>query len=876
MRLGDPLALVLLVPLAAAVAVLRWRTASTGDRRRRAARRPSARGPLSLLARPELRALLAAGAAVLTVLALANPELVSGSHQPTVLALDESASIDAQMRAIERDWAARTGADECVTPCRVIRFAGGTRATSPSPAGSVASAPDPGSTSLASALTAAIGLVPRNGRVVVLSDGGQTTGDLLATAALARQRNVTVDWVALTDQHRRDAAITQIGVPTAVHVGDTVPLTLTVHSTVAGSARMTVSSDGTAPRAETIKLSAGDNPLLLLYTAARAGWHSFTATVALAGDTTAANNSLSAVTDVLAAPRVISVGGASSDVPALLSRDHMRVTAERPSALPTSASGYASDDAVVLDDVSALQLTSAQIAALSSAVRSGGLGLVALGGQHSFSLGRYATSGLQQLLPVASLVPGNLQRRNVAIELVLDHSGSMIDLAGGVPKIQMVHVAGRQTATFITAHQDQLGIIDFDIIPHTLVPLQRLASTADERRIDKRVDGLQANGGTNIYAGLQAGFAQLLKSHAQERHIILMTDGISQPEDYGPLLAKIKADHITVATIALGSDADRPLLAQIAAATGGHAYVTDDAKQLPKIFAKETQLSAKPVRVTGKLSVAVSSDSPVVRSLAGKHLPGLAGNVVTQLKVGAQDDLVSGDTGSLTDPALAEWQIGGGRVVTWTPGLGAPWSPAWLGETSLWNDAVRWTERGVAPVALAPQAIADGTLQIDLAGAGNAALGVSSITGTLTERDGVATKVAFAAVGPGLYQANVGSLRGGVYDFALATHGSTAESATGEVALPYSAEYSPITATVSPLAQLAVQTGGRVLSSRQESQIVAGTNSLRWLFALLALVFFLVGVLARMLPEATLKGIGREQPAEPMPSDRSADAEPVR
>ena len=38
---------------------------------------------------------------------------------------------------------------------------------------------------------------------------------------------------------------------------------------------------------------------------------------------------------------------------------------------------------------------------------------------------------------MTSLVPGNLQRHNLAIELVLDHSGSMMDTAGGVPKIAM-------------------------------------------------------------------------------------------------------------------------------------------------------------------------------------------------------------------------------------------------------------------------------------------------------------------------------------------------------------------------------------------------------------------------------------------------------
>ena len=78
-----------------------------------------------------------------------------------------------------------------------------------------------------------------------------------------------------------------------------------------------------------------------------------------------------------------------------------------------------------------------------------------------------------------------------------------------------------------------------------------------------------------------------------------MTDGISERADYGPLLQSIRADHIAVATVALGADADRGLLKQIAQATDGHAYATDNAHELPHIFVKETQLSAKPVQVRG-------------------------------------------------------------------------------------------------------------------------------------------------------------------------------------------------------------------------------------------------------------------------------------
>ena len=92
----------------------------------------------------------------------------------------------------------------------------------------------------------------------------------------------------------------------------------------------------------------------------------------------------------------------------------------------------------------------------------------------------------------------------------------MIDKAGGVQKIAMARQAARQTAGFIAKHDDQLGIIDFDIVPHTLIPLERLSSSVLSN-VNHTVNGLQADGGTNIFLGLKKGYAQLIRSHAQER-----------------------------------------------------------------------------------------------------------------------------------------------------------------------------------------------------------------------------------------------------------------------------------------------------------------------------------------------------------------------
>ena len=237
-----------------------------------------------------------------------------------------------------------------------------------------------------------------------------------------------------------------------------------------------------------------------------------------------------------------------------------------PSALPTEAAGYAGVDGVVLEDVSNEELGKARAEAIGAAVRNRALGLLALGGDHSFSLGKYYKSPLQDVLPVKSLVPGKLQRKNVAVELVLDRSGSMINEVGGVPKIAQAQAAARGAVAFLLKHRDQVGIVAFEIKPKTLVPLTTV-EPGNVQEIEHKINTLPANGGTNIYKGLAEGVATIEKSKAKERHIILLTDGISEPGSYKQLVPGLKKAKIAVATVALGGEADFKLLKRN---RGGH------------------------------------------------------------------------------------------------------------------------------------------------------------------------------------------------------------------------------------------------------------------------------------------------------------------
>lgn len=795
------------------------------------------------------RVSLAGVAAVLAVLAAvgALADLHTGSRAPrAVLAVDRSASIDTAMRRVESRWIGRADPDGCVAPCRIVGF--GARAEA-LPPGSVDSSMR-GATNLEAGVAAAVAAAPRGGRVVLLSDGEQTTGDALEAVAAARARDVRIDAVPLERGDLPDAALVRLDAPPAVHEGDTISLLLTVRSTGIGGATLSVARDGSKAARQAIRLHQGDNPFTLSYTAASVGWHTFRVAVQFPGDQRPQNDVLTSSVSVGAPPRAI-VASVSPNprIAAILTARGVRTTVARPDSLPSDAAGYADVDAVVLDDIPAYRLATRQLNALSAAVRDAGLGLLTLGGRHAYSLGGYAHSALDSVLPVASLSPGDLQRRHLAVELVLDRSGSMADTAGGegIPKMTMALSAARDTAAFVSAHADELGIVAFDITPHQVLPMQRVTPGPATTRVVSRINRLTADGGTDIYLGLRAGLNQVLASKSPNRHIILLTDGISQPHNYSGLLQELKRDHIAVATVALGTDVDSDLLRRIARATGGNAYTTKRARDLPKIFVKETRLSAEPIQLNGPQQVLPQASSPVVRSLVGVKLPSLSGNVVTRLRPGAQVDLIARSSSNKTEPALAQWGYGTGRVVSWTPGLGAPWATEWTPRTALWNDAVRWVAR-VLPPAPASATARSGTLtslQVDLAAAGPTP--ESRLSAVLRRPGGTPSRIRLNESTPSVYTANVAPLPAGSYELALSLPDAVGGPQLLRVDVPYAAEYLPTGLGRSTLGQLVVQTGGSLLQPGNPGALTGDRRAWRVPLLVLALVLFLTSVAARML-----------------------------
>ena len=176
-------------------------------------------------------------------------------------------------------------------------------------------------------------------------------------------------------------------------------------------------------------------------------------------------------------------------------------------------------------------------------------------------------------------------RTPVNVAFVIDRSGSM---AGG--RIAQARAAAVMAVKRLDA-DDIASVVIFDDKIDVPVPAQKVA---DRNYFIDRIEQVAARGNTAIYAGVNAGAAEVRKFKDAQRlnRVVLLSDGQanvgpSLPKDFAELGRKLLAEGISVSTIGLGADYNEDLMLQLArAADGNHAFASAPT-DLIQIFNRE-------------------------------------------------------------------------------------------------------------------------------------------------------------------------------------------------------------------------------------------------------------------------------------------------
>ena len=708
-------------------------------------------------------------------------------------------------------------------------------------------------TGLALSHVAALAEEDRPSRVLVFTDGFSTE-PLTEAASQLEKRGIPVDFRLVRDEALDDFRISRIELPERTQAGEPFLFSVTVRGSIDGKVPLTIRRAEQTLLNTDVELVNGVGQAEFTDRIPTTGSFEYQAEITPDGDAHLGNNRSSKWIEVTGGPRVLLVTNYLDDPLAqVLASLEFTVDVEMDSQNlnPGRLSGCR---AVIFNNVPSHEMPDDFLRALDFFVREQAGGFLMVGGKHSFGSGGYFQSSIDGLLPVSMELKNEHRKLAVALAVVLDRSGSMsvsVDAGGkNLTKMDLANNGAAETIGLL-GPQDQVSIIAVDSAPHVIVPMTKIGANRD--RLQKQARKVQSmGGGIFVYEGLKAAWNQLKKTQAGTRHIILFSDAADseEPGDYKKLLTEMKAEGATVSVIGLGTrkDPDAALLEDIAKLGEGRIFFSENAVDIPKIFAQETVTIARSAFVDAPVMAQPTGRWSEVSPKMLEWLPQVDGYNLSYLREDAAQSLVSED--EYAAPLVAQARRGLGRTAAVSFPLGGEYSELtrnWAGYADFAQTLTRWLMGLDLPPGIGLRHKIDGTrLTVDLLYDPQEWSQKFSIAPPrlrlLEEGDfSNAYEIPWRRIGPGRFSLTRDLDEGSVIRGAVQV---------GEHAIPFgpltvgaSVEWAFDAERISELRSIASQTGGRELLDLSEAWVrPARDHSVQlrpWIAA--ALLFLLLG-----------------------------------
>lgn len=799
----------------------------------------------------------------LLALALAQPVIYRGTDRLSIVYLvDASHSVSASALASAAERISALNADLRPDHHTILAFAG---AVVPiADAGALAAIEDDaaivgrlerGETALGPALDAARrALLPGHAARIVLFSDGHATDDT-AERALARlaDERIAVSAYPLSVRQLGDSWVDEVRLVGTAVAGEQADFVVTMGAQREARGRLELVIDGDVRATEHISLGAGMTDVKM--TAVFPSGSSGSARLAHVATAEARWRPVSAAFDdndvrrvaveVRPATRVLYVEGRPASARYLrtaLTRDGMDVTLVQASELPANRDRYRDYDAVIVSDVDRKLIADAQMRALEQWVREDGGGFLMIGGESVYGKDGYNDTVVEDILPVTFEIKDKPE--DVAVIIVFDKSWSM---AG--PKIELSKEAAL-AAVDVLADNHEIGFVTFNHLFDWTVKLMEVGPNRE--RIASALRGIEPSGHTIIYPAIEQAYLALQQSDARVKHVILMSDGRSYADQYEALVRKMVDEKMTVSTIAVGTEADRELLRNIAVWGKGRNYEVDDPREVPQVFVKETEASARPALSEEAFRPTVV-DASLFEGVDLRNAPELNGYTGTKLKDTATE-LMATDR---EEPLLAIWPYGLGRTAVFASDAKDRWAARWIswrGYGPFWTRVVRAVRRQDTPplqlsleASREPRGVVRGVVRLD---ARNSSGGYENLLRpAFVVRNGAGAEYTLDArqTAPGTYVADIVLDATAAYDVSV-----TGVADTPRLVVPanYPDEYRFRPADPAALSALAVSTGGHYEPDADALRPGTGDRSTvptrLWpLLLVLALIGYLVDLLLR-------------------------------
>lgn len=721
---------------------------------------------------------------------------------------------------------------------------------------------------VAADLGSAVATLPRDRvrRVLLATDGRDR--ELASAVASARAAGVEVSVLPIGSSPPIDAvAIRSLEAPRLVRAAETLDVSATVHAALPRRARLEAFLDGRSVASAEIEVPEGSSSRrLAVRFPEEPGIHELEIAIAAEGDPLAVNDRWRSLVEVLPKPRVRIYHDADRPEPALASvlRDSgMEVEVAAPSAAFTEVTAYDRFALVIADEMELGDFSEAQQTTLRRWVEEQGGGLITVTGSNPV---RRTPRILREIEPIEP-PPALPEPRPLELVIVIDHSSSM----SGYP----MEAARRAGVAAVRAlrRDAMVGSVGFSGAADMVQPTVPMAQS---QQVIEFIQRMNAQGGTNIASAVQAANRVMSNDPRYIHHVILISDGESEPQAAIAAAMALAGRGVSISTITIGPYSQ--LLAEIARIGRGR-YHTTSAGGLASLVVSEAMYRQPPAHRQAAFRPREENHLAMLDGVSFADAPPLMGHALASPRRGATLAL----SASEGMPLLAHWHRGLGQVATFTSATSGSWADgfrAWPGFRTFWSSLARGMlrNRTIEPLRV--------TIERDPL---RDEVRLVTVTSPFTEMEpapivrlfrgrGAAEPMTLSERGPGVWQAAIPVGFTFLVDARLPFDPEPTAAAGDEVPYPEPLRaFGPDDAAIERLAALG---GGSVLEA--PAQILAAPGeavvmrALRAPLLIAAITLYLLSLLLLRMPDRRMaSGISMERPSRvPVPARGRPSLEP--
>lgn len=694
---------------------------------------------------------------------------------------------------------------------------------------------DKEATNLEQGLSLAAAMLPEEtqGRIVLISDGMQTEGNLARVLDDLKTKGVSVDVIPIQYNFSEEVWLERLELPQFVKIGESYEAGIVLSSLSSGEGTLRLEENGNTIAEQTVKFQAGKSRFSVPIQLRNPGYFEYTATIEVPNGKDSLDKNNKAINSLYleGEGKVLLVVDREQDNErdwqpirqALREGKHV-VDVMSGFEFPRDSSSLLPYDCIMFVNVPADAFDSVQLQALRDAVYDFGSGFLMVGGPNSFGPGGYHRTVVEEALPVTMDISQKKVLPKGALAIIL-HTCEFPEGNTWAKRItkQAIKVLGAQ---------DEVGVLIYG--PGGEQWVFKLTPAGDYEKLVPKINAAEPGDMPSFANTMRLGLTELRKSDAATKHMIIISDG--DPVPAPPSLIQDYVDEkISVSTVAIFPHGGNEigLLRTVANATGGRYYFPSDPEQLPAIFIKESKTLKRSMIQNKTITPEVGmDDQSILKGIEGT--PPLKGYVITTpkpkpamtvLQVPSEQSEEEGDI----DPILAITRYGLGQTAAFTSDLSPNWAAQWMD----WDHYATFVQQLTTRIARVRK---EGHLRMWTYTSGNEGVVVvedfhaqeqfleiqAAISGP---RDRV-ERVTLKQVGPRRYQASMPLWGKGRYHAVArpVTGERSDERAFGGFIISYSPEYLRFRSNPLVLNDISEKTGGMALDRSSTAEDIFQTR----------------------------------------------------